>query len=997
MRTLIILFSFFCFYNSLAQNPVYFNYNQSNGLAEDEVYSMFIDKNQFLWISSAGGLQKFSGNQFVSYKNQAQRSESFGEVHQDGFGRIWVQNFAGQYFYIQNDSLHLFYLKGVTDKLYFNSYLDFDDQNNLLLFNQLGFFKIGYKNLDQDGFPIYNQLLYSKEGIAQMSFKDSKNNYWFEFFNIDGSEPAIAKWDNHKISIFEYDKKVVINLLNVRFAFEWQNELYFFQRQQNHLFKFNGKYFIYVSQLTQTPPLIRVNVINNNLVFQTAKGFCITNNLFSKHRMQLQSNLVSMYKEDKSNNVWISTLRNGIFFQFNKYLNKVFENKVSKGEISTFTNGPKAGFVLGTTLGELGLLNKQYKYKKIFQNKLDPAEIIYIKYIPILNKIFWSSTFVNVSNIKNNKTIFCTGIRSSLKDLIYIPQIKSIYSATSRLTILNSINQDIDSKTINLQNSWRKKYVASININPLHKNIDSFLIFDEKRSRAVWYDSLKNIFWSANVSGLNLYSENEKKEIYFNNKPINGTSIIENKDTIWIGTIADGILAIKNNKVVKNINVTNGLKNNGVLKIKKEGPYLWAQTQSGIEYYNVNNKSSALLSTATFPIGSKIITFEIQRDSVFILTSNGIFSYPINPVQNNLINTSIFINTINIHSDLLVKNQSSRNIIAFQLQVPIYNERQNFYYKYKLQNVDEEFLVREINSDIFQYHNLSPGEYKLVVYLANYKGNVSKKPFEHTFYINPFWYQTVWFKLGLILIGFLFIYFIYLYRLNLHKKRNEELLAIESLNANLRQSQLKGIKAQMNPHFLFNSLNTIQSYILKNEKSKASVYLGKFSNLIRKVLNQSEEEYISLFSEIETLTIYLELEKMRFENVLEYEIVQSENLNKELSYIPSMIIQPFIENALKHGLIHKKENRKLLIQISNEANSKEIVCTIEDNGIGREASARMNKFKLQHQSFASEATIKRIQLLNQGKKSKIEVEIIDLKDSHQEPIGTKVILKIPVQ
>ena len=233
--------------------------------------------------------------------------------------------------------------------------------------------------------------------------------------------------------------------------------------------------------------------------------------------------------------------------------------------------------------------------------------------------------------------------------------------------------------------------------------------------------------------------------------------------------------------------------------------------------------------------------------------------------------------------------------------------------------------------------------------------------------------------------------------MNLHKKRNEELLAIESLNANLRQSQLKGIKAQMNPHFLFNSLNTIQSYILKNEKSKASVYLGKFSNLIRKVLNQSEEEYISLFSEIETLTIYLELEKMRFENVLEYEIVQSENLNKELSYIPSMIIQPFIENALKHGLIHKKENRKLLIQISNEANSKEIVCTIEDNGIGREASARMNKFKLQHQSFASEATIKRIQLLNQGKKSKIEVEIIDLKDSHQEPIGTKVILKIPVQ
>lgn len=232
------------------------------------------------------------------------------------------------------------------------------------------------------------------------------------------------------------------------------------------------------------------------------------------------------------------------------------------------------------------------------------------------------------------------------------------------------------------------------------------------------------------------------------------------------------------------------------------------------------------------------------------------------------------------------------------------------------------------------------------------------------------------------------------------EKREAELreLHIKKQQAELEQaeSELKAIRAQMNPHFIFNALNTIQSYIYLNDKENASNYLGKFSRLTRMVLDMSNNETVSLKDELEALTLYLELERMRFEEVLSFTIDLVGELDTESIKLPAMLVQPYIENAIKHGLLHKKDNRELWCGFQLEGNK--LVVTIDDNGIGRQRSAELNVMKGDgHQSFATQANAKRFNLLNKDRDETVGAVYTDKVDEYGQSAGTKVVLTIPVQ
>jgi len=177
-----------------------------------------------------------------------------------------------------------------------------------------------------------------------------------------------------------------------------------------------------------------------------------------------------------------------------------------------------------------------------------------------------------------------------------------------------------------------------------------------------------------------------------------------------------------------------------------------------------------------------------------------------------------------------------------------------------------------------------------------------------------------------------------------------------ALEKQYRESELKALKSQMNPHFIFNALNSIQEYIILNKKNEASDYLGKFADLIRTYLSHSDTGVISLQEEIESLRMYLDLESLRFEDTLSYEMHISDKLNKETTHIPTMLIQPYVENALKHGLLHKKENRNLSVSFANSEGNN-IQCIIEDNGVGRKKAKQFQENRpMLHKSFAAKAT-----------------------------------------
>ena len=221
-------------------------------------------------------------------------------------------------------------------------------------------------------------------------------------------------------------------------------------------------------------------------------------------------------------------------------------------------------------------------------------------------------------------------------------------------------------------------------------------------------------------------------------------------------------------------------------------------------------------------------------------------------------------------------------------------------------------------------------------------------------------------------------------------KREEEKF---KLNTKLHEMEIKVLKAQMNPHFMFNSLNSIQQFIITGENEKAQYYLSKFSRLIRKLLESTTKDNVSLADEIEILNKYLEIEALRFNNVFKYTIELSKDLDASKIFIPHFLIQPFVENAIWHGLLPKKGDKYLSIHFEL-LNEHKIACIIDDNGVGRKnkESAR----NLEKTSLAISFIQQRLDLMSKNSGMDLTMNIIDKVDKEGNSNGTKVILTLPI-
>jgi tetratricopeptide (TPR) repeat protein len=237
--------------------------------------------------------------------------------------------------------------------------------------------------------------------------------------------------------------------------------------------------------------------------------------------------------------------------------------------------------------------------------------------------------------------------------------------------------------------------------------------------------------------------------------------------------------------------------------------------------------------------------------------------------------------------------------------------------------------------------------------------------------------------LGIILVSIVFT----VYDRHKQLKQEKKILTLE-------QDMLRG---QMNPHFIFNSLNSIKLYIINNEKENAVYYLNKFAKLIRKILMASSEREIPLSNELDTMELYMNIENIRFSNAIAFNIIINDNVSAHNIKVPSLILQPFIENALWHGLSSKKENKKIEVKVEKNK-KKHITISITDNGVGRKASKEINKQKtLKRKSIGIELTKERLENFSKKYTNMYNIKIEDLHDNQGNPSGTKVILDIPIQ
>ncbi|MEM7374735.1 MAG: tetratricopeptide repeat protein [Bacteroidota bacterium] len=224
--------------------------------------------------------------------------------------------------------------------------------------------------------------------------------------------------------------------------------------------------------------------------------------------------------------------------------------------------------------------------------------------------------------------------------------------------------------------------------------------------------------------------------------------------------------------------------------------------------------------------------------------------------------------------------------------------------------------------------------------------------------------------------------------------KNEAIRSSE-YKQHVTELELKALRAQMNPHFIFNCMNSINRLILEDQNDQASRNLTKFSRLVRMILEHSGKKYISLEEELTMLKTYIQLESQRFKGKIDYEIQVDPDLDPDGIDIPSMILQPFVENAIWHGLMHKEDGRgKIRIQL--EAKGEILHCQIEDNGVGRKKALELKQAnRPSHQSMAMTVTRERLGLLDQSGLAQ-PVEIIDLKDASNQALGTRVHVHIPM-
>jgi ligand-binding sensor domain-containing protein/two-component sensor histidine kinase len=354
------------------------------------------------------------------------------------------------------------------------------------------------------------------------------------------------------------------------------------------------------------------------------------------------------------------------------------------------------------------------------------------------------------------------------------------------------------------------------------------------------------------------------------------------------------------------------------------------------------------------------------------------------PANVYITNISVFGKALKLDTSLFFKRyiqlKYDQNFIDIEFSASDYTVKSSKTYQYQLVGLDAEW-VSSNSSQVASYTNLEPGKYQFKVRELSIDGVWSAPA---TIYLSiqpPFW-KTLWFYLLTVILIISIIVLIVKQRIQRIRKEEQKKSAFEREKIEL---ELKALRAQMNPHFLFNALTSIEKFILDNQSEKAASFLTDFAKLIRAILENSREEKVSLEKELDVLERYIRLEQIRFKNAFKYKVEIEKDIDMYDTEIPPMLIQPIVENAIIHGLSGRQDYEgKLKIMILKEGNSA-IKIAVEDNGSGRKIDTNKT-----NRSFGMSITNDRLQQLNRSLNIKESIRVFDLKNDFGEASGTRV-------
>jgi ligand-binding sensor domain-containing protein len=972
-----IIFLLFLPVASKAQTPLLRHITDEQGLPSMSVYDILQDKKGYIWMATEKGLYRYDGIFFKFYHGKALRGTALSYLQEDKYGRIWGLTFAGQLWHTEGDSLKPFLPFDKDYKSGIPQYYVYDD-NILISANNSNLYSYNIIDSKKDS------IKYAARWKSRSLLGHNKNN----IYTLNADPTAILKIDKNHIISFHASLNKKYN------EFKFVN---FFSSNEHCFFMTNekGNPFISIYEILEPRFLIPLNIklkqVRLNNIFNEKNGdiwLASYNGVLHYDKKGnllhhfLQGKTVGRVIKDSEDSYWFCTPSDGVYMIPSLKMQLLNTNI----QIKKMAHDDENNIYMGATEGRILTYNPTSKKinASFHVDEIDEFQgfnWLKSKYNALFftNKYYFSwnkeAKITNFDRLLDKKN---SGIFGTIKESVLLNEDNYIYSATSFGAI-----------------KW-------------HVLNGTYRSFSFKRFLSVKANHQKNEVWYGSAEGFTI--ANDKDSVREIKTPFSVTDFaITPQGKVWIATDRQGLVLMENDVIVRSWKNGDGLMGNRVQKIIPDiNNTFWLTTDGGIQRFDANNYTFRSITRANNLLGTTIYDMTVTDKEVWVATSKGVQYFPKDIPLAPSVKPTLYINEVSINdkivdldsvSNTYIFSQNARNI-QIKFTGLSYFSGDRFTYRYRIPQLDTNWISTEPLSNYARFQALTNGKYAFEVQLVTEDGRMSEVK-TAALNVRPVIWRQWWFY-AILTIGAivsLTLYFRQIIRRIKERNIFERKAATSELEKTkaeeaYRRAQLSALKAQMNPHFLFNALNSIQSYIFSNEKNEANAYLGKFSDLMRITLDMSQNDTIPLDEEIQMLELYLTLESMRLKNALSWSVKTAENIDHFHTLIPPLLIQPYVENGIKHGLSPKKSDRQISIYFyQNEDNY--LICEVTDNGIGRKKALEFKNLRhKQYASFSTSATEQRLQLLNMGKANKIMVEYQDLILADGTAGGTKAIISI---
>lgn len=930
----------------VAQDVSYKQFTVDDGLPSNETYGILEDRNGLIWIGTDHGVSRFNGYEFKTFTtDDGLPDNTIFDFYEDHAGRIWFFTFNGKIGYYFNATFRQ---------------VDVGSQNHILAIN-----------VDRKD---------------HVSIKFSSSNTWIHF-NLVNDEIDKSTLVEEKFPALKLNKmasNLIDTVTQIATLEKLKNGSVFFKtgkilnsvlidkntRCQIHLnmviildSNFTVKHYFKVPK--EFGLIISIGMVKDYWYLSTSTNNVLKYDLSTYQylgKQDMGSHRISSLFEDLFGSVWFSTVNGGVLYVPNVQL-----------KVRNLNRGVSNPYFFSKSPG----------YTTIVYT--DNSIVTYANNGVVVNSTRIKGTLENIR--RENGRVFVAAqlefleLNASGKEVRRVNQKEKKYRIHPGSNLIGFYDGLIAKDG--------KLYNCSKNV----IYVDTIIIPIKGSRRLISLAEQGDTLWAGGFNGLFAISKKTKKQLRLPSDPIlrnRINKIKSNEGDLFMTTRGAGLMILHNNNVYQ-IKQKDGLISNSTKQVEINGKSIWVTSNSGVSKIHIESYSPFRYQIYNFGEQDGIFSKDIRdiqlfNDSVFILTEKQIYSFPEyydgNTSIPKLTIAGLFMNEDQAQKESRLTFAYDENQLTLKFLGLYYPDPNGLTYHYSSDNGTTWQQTKERSITLL---NLSPGNYTLMMKAISANGNESNTETIRFTIFPPFW-KTWWFIL--CSIGLLFIIAYALIKLSIIRIRR-----VNKLENELYKLEHKALASQMNPHFIFNAMNSIQHYILKKDKYEAYEYLGRFAKLMRSILNNSEKELNSLHDEIDQLRSYLELEQIRFEHAFDFEIIVDDDIAVDQVLIPGMLIQPFAENSIRHGFAHQKGNYKLEIHFSMRDRNVEV--TIKDNGIGR-LKAREFSQESGHKSLGININKRRLELMNTLNKQQLSIRIDDLYDQ-ENPIGTLVSIMIPIQ